>query len=247
VQTSIQKHVLDKADTPLQKFIKKEMAKFPLSFWEAFSARMIIDLFKIYQSNKSSNTSPTVNFLNYEHTEYGAVVVMSKNRSGILKDIVSGFTHSQANILGSRVVTLNNEDIIDVFWVCNSSNRVINEHEEQERLKEHVLRGVNNENLDPYTPLFPKKAKIEVDPVVSVDNAISKLATTFQIQSGDRQGLLMDILKVFQEHQVSVQSAKISTYGEKVFDIFQVTDLNNKKIKDEENLKSLEKKLMSIL
>ena len=83
--------------------------------------------------------------------------------------------------------------------------------------------------------------------MVSVDNAISKLATTFQIQSGDRQGLLMDILKVFQEHQVSVQSAKISTYGEKVFDIFQVTDLNNKKIKDEENLKSLEKKLMSIL
>jgi len=172
---------------------------------------------------------------------------MSKNRSGILKDIVSGFTHSQANILGSRVVTLNNDDIIDVFWVCNSSNRVINEHEEQERLKDHVLRGVNNQNLDPYIPLFPKKAKIEVDPVVSVDNSISKLATTFQIQSGDRQGLLMDILKVFQEHQVSVQSAKISTYGEKVFDIFQVTDLNNKKIKDEENLKSLEKKLMSIL
>ena len=142
---------------------------------------------------------------------------------------------------------MNNEDIIDVFWVCNSSNRVINEHEEQARLKEHILRGVNNENLDPYKPLFPKKSKIEVDPVIRIDNSLSKLATTFQIQSSDRQGLLMDILKVFHEHAVSVQSAKISTYGEKVFDIFQVTDLNHKKIKDEENLKSLEKKLMSIL
>lgn len=247
VQSSIQQHVLDKADAPLQKFIKKEMVKFPLPFWEAFSARMIIDIFKIYQSNQLSNNNQSVSFLNYEHTEYGAVVVMSKNRSGILKDIVSGFTHSQANILGSRVVTLNNEDIIDVFWVCNSSNRVINEHEEQARLKEHILRGVNNENLDPYKPLFPKKSKIEVDPVIRIDNSLSKLATTFQIQSSDRQGLLMDILKVFHEHAVSVQSAKISTYGEKVFDIFQVTDLNHKKIKDEENLKSLEKKLMSIL
>ena len=45
---------------------------------------------------------------------------------------------------------------------------------------------------------------------------------------------------------ISVQSAKISTYGEKVFDIFQLTNSNNQKIKDEKLLKSIEKDLMSI-
>ena len=67
-----------------------------------------------------------------------------------------------------------------------------------------------------------------------------------QILSGDRPGLLMDILGVFHNKQISVQSAKISTYGEKVFDIFQLTNSDNQKIKDEKLLKSIEKDLMSI-
>ena len=56
----------------------------------------------------------------------------------------------------------------------------------------------------------------------------------------------MDILGVFHDKQISVQSAKISTYGEKVFDIFQLTNSNNQKIKDKKLLKSIEKDLMSI-
>ncbi len=56
----------------------------------------------------------------------------------------------------------------------------------------------------------------------------------------------MDILGVFHDKQISVQSAKISTYGEKVFDIFQLTNSDNQKIKDEKLLKSIEKDLMSI-
>ncbi len=46
---------------------------------------------------------------------------------------------------------------------------------------------------------------------------------------------------------MSVQSAKISTYGEKVFDIFQITDLKNKKVKDTKILKTLEDHLLKIL
>ena len=52
-------------------------------------------------------------------------------------------------------------------------------------------------------------------------------------------GLLMDILQIFLDQNMSVQSAKISTYGEKVFDIFQITDLKNKKVKDTKILKTL--------
>ena len=57
----------------------------------------------------------------------------------------------------------------------------------------------------------------------------------------------MDILGVFHDKQISVQSAKISTYGEKVFDIFQLTNSNNQKIKDTKLLKSIKNNLISIL
>jgi UTP:GlnB (protein PII) uridylyltransferase len=57
----------------------------------------------------------------------------------------------------------------------------------------------------------------------------------------------MDILQIFHDQDLSVQSAKISTYGEKVFDIFQITDLKNKKIKDPQLLKHIEDQLLKIL
>jgi [protein-PII] uridylyltransferase len=83
--------------------------------------------------------------------------------------------------------------------------------------------------------------------MITIDNQMSKQVTTFQILSGDRKGLLMDILNIFHANNVSVQSAKISTYGEKVFDIFQITDLKNKKIKNPTLLDSLEAQLNKII
>ena len=43
------------------------------------------------------------------------------------------------------------------------------------------------------------------------------------------------------------KAAKISTYGEKIFDIFQITDVKNNKIKDADLIKSLEEQLIKVL
>ena len=111
----------------------------------------------------------------------------------------------------------------------------------------NITASLNQEELEIYQPLFSSKTKMEVEPHITIDNQMSKLTTTFQVLSGDRQGLLMDILQIFHDHNLSVQSAKISTYGEKVFDIFQIVDLKNKKIKDAQLLKKIENQLLKIL
>ena len=246
VQESLKKSVLQKSDVNLKKFIKNSINEFPNQFWEAFSSRMIVDIFKICQRNKKAKVINSVNFLNYENKEYSAVVVTSKNRPGILKDIVSGFTHSQSNILSSRIVSLNNNQVIDVFWVTNFLNKGVLDLSEQKRAAKHVMSALDQKDFKPLRSFTKGLQKLAVNPQITIDNDMSKQVTTFQILSGDRPGLLMDILGVFHNKQISVQSAKISTYGEKVFDIFQLTNSNNQKIKDEKLLKSIEKDLMSI-
>ena len=246
VQESLKKSVLQKSDVNLKKFIKNSINEFPNQFWEAFSSRMIVDIFKIYQRNKKADIINSVNFLNYENKEYSAVVVTSKNRPGILKDIVSGFTHSQSNILSSRIISLNNNQVIDVFWVTNFLNKGVLDLSEQRRAAKHVMSALDQKDFKPLQSFTKGLQKLAVNPQITIDNDMSKQVTTFQILSGDRPGLLMDILGVFHDKQISVQSAKISTYGEKVFDIFQLTNSNNQKIKDEKLLKSIEKDLMSI-
>lgn len=247
VQESLKKSVIQQSDISLKKFINKSIKEFPAPFWEAFSSRMIVDIFKIYQKNKKAKIINSVNFLNYENKEYSAVVVTSKNRPGILKDIVSGFTHSQSNILSSRIISLNNNQVIDVFWVTNFFNKGVLDLNEQKRTAKHVMSALNQKDFKPLQSFTQDQQKLAVNPQITIDNEMSKQVTTFQILSGDRPGLLMDILGVFHDKQISVQSAKISTYGEKVFDIFQLTNSNNQKIKDTKLLKSIENNLISIL
>ena len=247
VQESLKKSVLQQSDISLKKFINKSIKEFPAPFWEAFSSRMIVDIFKIYQKNKKAKIINSVNFLNYENKEYSAVVVTSKNRPGILKDIVSGFTHSQSNILSSRIISLNNNQVIDVFWVTNFFNKGVLDLNEQKRTAKHVMSALNQKDFKPLQSFTKDQQKLAVNPQITIDNEMCKQVTTFQILSGDRPGLLMDILGVFHDKQISVQSAKISTYGEKVFDIFQLTNSNNQKIKDTKLLKSIESNLISIL
>ena len=247
VQESLKKSVLQQSDISLKKFINKSIKEFPAPFWEAFSSRMIVDIFKIYQKNKKAKIINSVNFLNYENKEYSAVVVTSKNRPGILKDIVSGFTHSQSNILSSRIISLNNNQVIDVFWVTNFFNKGVLDLNEQKRTAKHVMSALDQKDFKPLQSFTKDQQKLAVNPQITIDNEMSKQVTTFQILSSDRPGLLMDILGVFHDKQISVQSAKISTYGEKVFDIFQLTNSNNQKIKDTKLLKSIENNLISIL
>jgi len=247
VQESLKEMVLEQADKEMKVFIKKSIRYFPNLYWEAFSSKMILDIFGLYFEYQKNKKALSVKFLNYNNKEYGAVVVICPNRSGVLKDIVAGFHSSQINILGSRIISLNNNDIIDVFWVTSSIQKVIVEKNEQERVIQNITTSLNEEELEIYQPLFPTKIKVEVEPRITIDNQMSKLATTFQILSGDRPGLLMDILQIFHDQNMSVQSAKISTYGEKVFDIFQITDLKNKKVKDPQTLKTIEDQLLKIL
>jgi [protein-PII] uridylyltransferase len=247
VQDSIKTNVLRNVDKSMNSFIQKNMSELPPLFWEAFSSRMIIDICKFYKNYSDNRKSIEVKFLNYENNEYSAIVVICKNRSGILKDIVKGLSFSQINILGSRVISLNNNDVIDVFWICNSAQKALKEKNEQNRLVQNLIDSVEGLEIEAVSDLLNIKSKLEVLPKITVDNKMSKNVTTYQILSGDRKGLLMDILNIFHKNHVSVQSAKISTYGEKIFDTFQITDIKNKKIKDANLIKSLEKQLIKIL
>ena len=247
VQDSIKKNVLSNVDKSMNTFIQKNILELPSLFWEAFSSRMIVDIFKLYKDYLKNKKSIGVNFLNYENSEYSAVIVICNNRSGILKDIVQGLSFSQINILGSRIISLNNNHVIDVFWVCNSAQKALKEKNEQNRLIQNLTASVEGIQIEAISDLLNFKSNLEVTPKITIDNKMSKNVTTYQILSGDRKGLLMDILNIFHKNHVSVQSAKISTYGEKIFDIFQITDIKNNKIKDADLIKSLEEQLIKVL
>ena len=71
-------------------------------------------------------------------------------------------------------------------------------------------------------------------PQVSIHNDAQRPVTVLEIIAPDRPGLLARIGQIFLDFDLSLQNAKIATLGERVEDVFFITDANNQPLADPE-------------
>ena len=62
---------------------------------------------------------------------------------------------------------------------------------------------------------------------VSIAQDHDNCRTVLELVTGDRLGLLLQISQIFEQHNVSLHNAKITTLGEKAEDIFFITTNEN--------------------
>jgi [protein-PII] uridylyltransferase len=64
-----------------------------------------------------------------------------------------------------------------------------------------------------------------------------------EVNGRDRPGLLFHVTRALTSLNLQISSAKISTYGEKVVDVFHVKDIFGHKIEHERKLKDIRERL----
>ena len=82
---------------------------------------------------------------------------------------------------------------------------------------------------------------------VSIDNISSTNFSLIEVNCKNSPGILYVITKTLAEQGVQINSASISTYGNRVMDIFYVKDLFGQKIRDENKLRKIKVELSKIL
>jgi [protein-PII] uridylyltransferase len=86
-----------------------------------------------------------------------------------------------------------------------------------------------------------------VTPRVLLDNKASGSHTVIEVNGRDRPGLLFEVTRALTGLNLQVSSAKISTYGEKVVDVFYVKDLFGHKIEHSAKLAEIQRTLEVVL
>jgi [protein-PII] uridylyltransferase len=86
-----------------------------------------------------------------------------------------------------------------------------------------------------------------VEPRVIVDNQSSNRHTVIEINGIDRVGLLYDLTEALYRLNLNIVSAHITTFGEKVIDVFYVTDLTGAKIENPSRQQQIEAALRTLL
>ena len=75
----------------------------------------------------------------------------------------------------------------------------------------------------------------------------SRTHTLLELNGRDRPGLLFDVAKAIKDLGLAITSAHISTYGERVVDVFYVKDVFGMKIQQQGKIKRIQDRLTKAL
>jgi [protein-PII] uridylyltransferase len=86
-----------------------------------------------------------------------------------------------------------------------------------------------------------------VPPRVLIDNTASATHTVIEVNGRDRPGLLYDVTRGLTDLGLQISTAKISTFGERVVDVFYVKDVFGVKIEHQRKIEDIRARLYEAL
>jgi [protein-PII] uridylyltransferase len=120
------------------------------------------------------------------------------------------------------------------------------------RIGEVIGRLVSGETT--LAKVMERKAKpiarlkaFSVEPEVMISNTVSDRLTVIEVAALDRPGLLYDVTAALSDFDIDIHSAHISTFGERVVDVFYVTDLAGHKITDGDRQAAMRVRMLAAL
>ena len=131
---------------------------------------------------------------------------------------------------------------LDSFWVQDGNG---NDFEDTTRLTNAISgtlsSGIHLDQLLASRPnKLPKRAQaMDVPHRVLIDNKASSTHTVIEVNGRDQPGLLHRLTKSLAEQNLQISSAKISTYGASIVDVFYVKDLFGLKLHENKRLESI--------
>jgi [protein-PII] uridylyltransferase len=182
------------------------------------------------------------------------VIIYTQDHPGVFAAIAGAMALGGASIVDAKIATLTNGMALDTFWVQDSNGEASADKGRLKRLSARIENALSG-RVRPAKEIKKAQEKslsirtvaFKVPPRVLIDNKASNSHTVIEINGRDRQGLLHDLTSALTASGLQIASAHISTYGERVVDVFYIKDIFGLKVDNEEKIKALRKSLLEIV
>ncbi len=200
-----------------------------------------------------ANTGPNIPLILIQETHdksfEGAtqIFVYGPDRPHLFADIAATLGSLGLSIHDARIMTSSSSNFsLDTFIVLGDDGQSIGDDPDFIRTVQHTLLTALNEpeTVQVVKRRVPRQLKhFKVPTQVTISNDLAHQRTVLDVTTADRPSLLAKIGDIFKKHDIRIQSARISTLGERVEDIFFVVDKDNQPIKDLELCQTLQSEL----
>ena len=180
------------------------------------------------------------------------ISVYTGDHAGLFSRIAGALAVAGARIVDARIVTMTNGMALDTFWVQDPAGGAFDQPDRLAKLS-FLFEGVLSGRINPArelkrAPPYPSRERVfTVAPRVLIDNRASAAHTVIEVNGRDRPALLFDLTRVLTQQGLSIASAKITTYGEKVVDVFYVKDVFGLKLQNDKRRDDVRAALINVL
>jgi [protein-PII] uridylyltransferase len=230
-------------------FIERQDARYWLSFPTDMHRRHAL----LVHAAEAEGKRLTLDFHIDRFRDRTEMLLFTPDHPGLFMKVAGAIALSGASIVDARIFTTADGMALDSFGVQNADDRTaVADPRRLERIQRNIelaLEGklwldralAGRRSLPPRTEVF------HVEPRVLIDNTASQTHTVIEVNGRDRPGLLYDVAKTLKDLGMVIFSAHISTYGERVVDVFYVKDVFGLKVTQPSKLRQVQRMLISSL
>jgi len=201
--------------------IPKVMLEMDAAYWTGFEAEILI-----LHAERLSGDEDVIVTANFRGDERTILFVSAPDRVGLFARLTQAIGALGAHTVSAQVYTGPSGRIIDVFILEDGDGEPFakGDRGRLDRLQKMVLSAIDPDQDLPEVSLRqnPRKAAFIVQPRVTISEDASQANTVIDVSGRDRPGLLSDVSSVLAEAGISIVSAHVGSYGERVFDAFYV-------------------------
>ncbi len=163
------------------------------------------------------------------------ITVFAPDHPRLLSIIAGACSIAGANIVDAQIYTTTDGQALDSISISREFDDEVDERRRAARvgkLIEEALEGSLRmpEQVDRKAQRKGRLKAFSVETSIAVDNDLSNQFTVIEASGIDRPGLLFSLTRAISDINLNIASAHVSTFGERVVDVFYVTDLTGLKI-----------------
>ncbi len=164
------------------------------------------------------------------------VFVFAKEKLNTFVNTVELLASKRLSIHDAKIITTKTGYTVNTFIILDSNGKALKESYHTQEIAQALTERLTQDN---YCNVSTQPARREVKhfkfPLkVSFIKISAKSKTMIEIIALDRPGLLGNIAQVFQQLQINIHSAKITTFGEKADDVFTISSSENAALTEDE-------------
>jgi [protein-PII] uridylyltransferase len=179
------------------------------------------------------------------------LTVLAPDHPWLLSIIAGACAMAGANIVDAQIYTTTDGRALDTISLNREFDRDDDEERRAGRIADSIEKALRGQLKLP--ELIGKKAMpkgriraFALEPTVTINNQWSHRYTMVEVTGLDRPGLLYELTAAMSKLNLNIASAHVATFGERVVDVFYVTDLLGAQITSATRQAAIKRALISL-